>query len=41
MESIRGQIRFTLINATLSIEDKRFFNHLGFDYLRIMKSIYL
>src|SRR5574344_117333 len=29
-----------LINATLSIEDKRFYNHKGFDYLRIIKSLY-
>ena len=29
-----------LINATLSIEDKKFYNHHGFDYLRIIKSIY-
>ena len=30
-----------LINATLSIEDKLFYNHLGFDYLRILKSFYV
>ena len=29
-----------LINATLSIEDKKFYKHHGFDYLRIVKSIY-
>ena len=29
-----------VINATISIEDKNFFNHLGFDYLRIIKSLY-
>ena len=29
-----------LINATLAIEDKNFYKHHGFDYLRIMKSMY-
>lgn len=29
-----------LINATISIEDKRFYSHNGFDYIRIMKSMY-
>lgn len=29
-----------LINATISIEDKRFYDHNGFDYIRIIKSIY-
>lgn len=29
-----------LINATISIEDKRFYSHNGFDYIRILKSIY-
>ena len=29
-----------LINATISIEDKRFFSHNGFDYIRIIKSLY-
>ena len=29
-----------LINATISIEDKRFYSHNGFDYIRIIKSIY-
>ncbi len=29
-----------LINATISIEDKKFYNHIGFDYLRILKAIY-
>lgn len=28
-------------NATISIEDKNFYNHQGFDYLRIMKAMYL
>lgn len=28
-----------LINATISIEDKHFYNHVGFDYLRIMKAM--
>ncbi len=30
-----------LIDATLSTEDKRFYTHPGFDFLRIMKSIYV
>jgi len=30
-----------LIDATLSTEDKRFYNHSGFDFLRIIKSIYV
>jgi membrane peptidoglycan carboxypeptidase len=29
-----------IINATISIEDRHFFNHKGFDYLRILKSLY-
>ncbi|MGI6329433.1 MAG: transglycosylase domain-containing protein [Bacilli bacterium] len=29
-----------IIKATISIEDKNFFNHFGFDYLRILKSFY-
>lgn len=29
-----------LINATISVEDKRFFKHNGFDYIRIIKSMY-
>lgn len=30
-----------VINATISIEDKNFYNHNGFDYLRILKSLYV
>jgi len=30
-----------LINAVLSTEDKNFYNHHGFDYLRIIKAMYL
>ena len=30
-----------LINATLAIEDKNFYNHQGFDFLRILKSLYI
>ncbi len=30
-----------LINATISIEDKHFYNHHGFDYPRIIKSLYI
>lgn len=29
-----------LIDATISIEDKHFYNHLGFDYLRILKAMF-
>ena len=29
-----------LINAVLSTEDKNFYNHHGFDYLRILKAIF-
>lgn len=29
-----------LINATISIEDKRFYSHNGFDYVRIIKSMF-
>lgn len=30
-----------LINATISTEDKRFYGHNGFDYIRIIKSIFI
>ncbi len=30
-----------LIDATISTEDKRFYNHSGFDFLRIIKSMYI
>lgn len=30
-----------LINATISIEDKNFYKHIGFDYLRILKALYI
>lgn len=30
-----------LIQATISIEDKNFYNHQGFDFLRIAKSLYI
>ncbi len=30
-----------LINATLAIEDKNFYHHSGFDYPRILKSLYV
>ena len=29
-----------LIDATVSVEDKNFYNHQGFDYLRIIKAMY-
>lgn len=34
-------INTNLINATISVEDKNFYKHQGFDYLRIMKAMYL
>lgn len=30
-----------LINATISVEDKNFYKHIGFDYLRIIKALYI
>lgn len=30
-----------VINATIAIEDKKFYSHSGFDYLRIVKSLYV
>ncbi len=30
-----------VINATIAVEDKNFYKHKGFDYLRILKSMYL
>ena len=35
------KISNNLINATISIEDKKFYKHQGFDYLRIAKSLYI
>lgn len=34
-----NDISENLINATISIEDKNFYNHIGFDYLRIGKAL--
>lgn len=34
-------INYNLINAVVSIEDKNFYSHHGFDYLRIAKAMYL
>ena len=34
-------ISSNLINATIAIEDKNFYKHHGFDYLRIFKSLYV
>lgn len=34
-------INKNLVNATISIEDKNFYKHQGFDYLRILKSLYI
>ncbi len=36
-----SQISPFLIDATLSIEDKHFYNHFGFDLLRIAKAMYV
>lgn len=36
-----NEISQYLKNATIAIEDKNFYNHHGFDYLRIIKAIYL
>lgn len=33
-------INQNLINAVISIEDKNFYNHNGFDYLRILKALF-
>lgn len=35
------EISDDLINAMISVEDKNFYKHLGFDYLRIAKAMYL
>jgi len=35
------EISNNLINATISIEDKKFYKHQGFDLLRIAKSLYI
>lgn len=34
-------INYNLINAVISVEDKNFYHHHGFDYLRIAKAMYL
>ncbi len=34
-------INYNLVDAVISIEDKNFYNHHGFDYLRIAKAMYL
>ncbi|MCM1371151.1 MAG: PBP1A family penicillin-binding protein [Clostridium sp.] len=36
-----SDISDNLKNATISIEDKHFYEHIGFDYLRILKSLYI
>jgi len=33
-------VNYNLINAVISVEDKNFYNHHGFDYLRIAKAMY-
>ena len=35
-----NNISKNLINATIAVEDKNFYNHIGFDYLRILKAFY-
>ncbi len=35
------EISNNVINATISIEDKNFYKHSGFDFLRILKSLYV
>ena len=30
-----------IINATIAIEDKNFYSHSGFDFLRIIKAMYI
>lgn len=35
------EISPNLINATISVEDKNFYKHKGFDFLRIVKAMYL
>ena len=34
-------INYNLINAVISVEDKNFYQHHGFDYLRIARAMYL
>ncbi len=36
-----GDIPELLVRAVISVEDKRFFQHAGFDPIRIMKSVYV
>ena len=36
-----NEISSYLKNATIAVEDKNFYKHHGFDYLRILKAIYL
>ncbi len=36
-----NNISENVINATISIEDKNFYKHSGFDFLRIIKSLYV
>lgn len=36
-----NEINKNLINATIAIEDKNFYKHHGFDYFRIIKSLYV
>ncbi|MBI4478681.1 MAG: PBP1A family penicillin-binding protein [Acidobacteria bacterium] len=36
-----GDLPKNLVNAVLAIEDRRFFEHSGFDYLRLMRAAYV
>jgi len=36
-----NEISEHLINATIAIEDKNFYSHQGFDFLRILKALYI
>ncbi len=36
-----NDVNENFVNAIVSVEDKHFFDHKGFDYLRILKSLYL
>ena len=36
-----NEISKELVNATISIEDKNFYNHHGFDFLRIIKALFI
>ena len=35
-----NNIGVNIVNATIAVEDKNFYNHIGFDYLRISKTVF-